>query len=205
VSGPTAPPAPLLVIVSGKPGSGKSTLAQRLGDRGALWLPVVSHDALRSGLREPYLAAGRAPEIPVQRSIGLFYRTVEELLQAGVSLIADLSFRRGLDEPRLRPLGDLARIVDLHCELSADVAARRFAERERALRPEVAPSAGPAGHLVEQMARGEFDWSVFDPLDLDVPRLRVDTADGYAPSLDGVAAFCRAAGQQSSKAEKGRD
>jgi adenylate kinase family enzyme len=62
---------PLLVVVSGKPGSGKSTLAQRLGDRSLLWLPVVSHDAIRSALRPPGGAVETRGAVPVERSIRL--------------------------------------------------------------------------------------------------------------------------------------
>jgi predicted kinase len=184
----------LLVVVSGKPGSGKSTLAQRLGDRSALWLPVISHDAIRSALRP----VGGSPEtrgaVPVERSIGLFYDTIARFLEAGASVIAELSWRRGISEGDLGRVARLARAVDVHCEVPVAVAHRRFVERERALRPDVAPADGPAGHIVRQMARGEFPWDVFDPLDLDMPRIRVDTGDGYRPGLEEVARFCWTAG-----------
>ena len=41
------------------------------------------------------------------------------------------------------------------------------------------------------MERDTFDWTPFDPLNLDVPRLRVDTTEGYAPNLDQIVAFVR--------------
>jgi predicted kinase len=181
---------PLLVVVSGKPGSGKSTLAQRLGDRSLLWLPVVSHDAIRSALRAP----GGAPEtrlaVPGERSIALFYGTLAHYLGAGASVIADLSWRRGISEAGLGPVARLARPVNVHCEVSVEVAHRRFLDRDRALQPGVEPEDGVHGHLVRQMERGEFPWDVFDPLDLDMPRIRVDTSDGYRPGLEAVARFC---------------
>jgi predicted kinase len=181
---------PLLVVVSGKPGSGKSTLAQRLGDRSLLWLPIVSHDAIRSALRAPGSAAETRGAVPVERSIGLFYDTITRFLEAGASVIAEVSWRRGISEGDLGRVARLARAVDVHCEVPVDVAHRRFVERERALKPDVEPRDGPAGHIVGQMERGEFPWDVFDPLDLDMPRIRVDTSDGYRPGLDEVARFC---------------
>jgi predicted kinase len=184
---------PLLVVVSGKPGSGKSTLAQRLGDRSMLWLPVVSHDAIRSALPAP----GSAPEargaVPPERSIGLFYDTIARFLEAGASVIAELSWRRGISEGDLARVARLGRAVDVHCAVPVELAHRRFLERERALQPGVEPADGPAGDIVRQMERGEFPWEVFDPLDLDMPRVRVDTSDGYLPGLDAVARFCWAA------------
>jgi hypothetical protein len=155
-----------------------------------LWLPVVSHDAIRSALRAP----GGAPEtrgtVPVERSIGLFYDTIVRFLEAGASVIAELSWRRGISEADLGRVARLARAVNVHCEVPVEVAHRRFVERERALQPGVEPADGPAGHIVRQMARGEFPWNVFDPHDLDMPRIRVDTSDGYRPGLEAVARFC---------------
>jgi predicted kinase len=184
------PSLPLLIVVSGKPGSGKSTLAQRLGDRSLLWLPVLSHDAIRSALREPGRPAEARGAVPVERSIGLFYDSISRFLQAGASVIAELSFRRGISERDLGQVARLGRAVNVHCEVSIEVAHRRFLEREAALHPGVSPAEGPAGQIVGQMARGEFPWEVFDPLDLDMPRLRVETSDGYRPGLDEVARFC---------------
>jgi predicted kinase len=181
---------PLLVVVSGKPGSGKSTVAQRLGDRSQLWLPIVSHDAVRSALRRPISAVDNRGTVPVQESVGLFYATLRHYLAAGASVIADFSWRRGISETDLGEVARLARPVNVHCQVSTELAHRRFLEREQALRPDVTPAEGPAGNIVHQMAEGEFPWDVFDPLDLEMPRIVVDTTDGYRPGLDEVARFC---------------
>jgi len=181
---------PLLIVVSGKPGSGKSTLAQRLADRSQLWLPVVSHDAVRSALRAPGRPSEARGAVPVERSVGLFYDTLRHYLVAGASVIADFSWRRGLSEVDLGRVAALARTVNVHCQVPVDVAHRRFLERERALHPGLAPAEGPAGQIVRQMADGAFPWDVFDSLDLDMPRIVVDTGDGYRPGIADVARFC---------------
>jgi hypothetical protein len=122
----------------------------------------------------------------------------------GVSLVVELSFRRGLDEPRLRELQTLARVVNIHCEVPIPLALERFRAREAAdrarfreawmrHRPGFLP-LGSAQHYVEQMEQGTFDWSAFEPLDLDLPRLTVDSSDGYTPDLDAIVAFCRRSG-----------
>ena len=46
-------------------------------------------------------------------------------------------------------------------------------------------------HIIAQMEKGTFDWAVFDPLDVAMPSLRVDTTNGYVPGLEVVIAFCR--------------
>jgi hypothetical protein len=44
-----------------------------------------------------------------------------------------------------------------------------------------------------QIERGAFDWRPFEPLELDVPRLDVDTTDGYRPTLAEIVEFCQMA------------
>src|SRR5262249_53395721 len=122
---------PLFVFVSSKPGSGKSTLTQRLA--AALSLPLVSNDAIRHGLLETRAGA----EDPAARvvdgptAVGVFYATIAFLLRADVSLVAEFSFRCGLSEPDLRPLVQIARAVNVHCDTSIEEARRRFVEREQ--------------------------------------------------------------------------
>lgn len=104
----------------------------------------------------------------------------------GVSLIAELAFRRGLDERRLRPLLATTRLVDIHRHTATAQARERFTARGGTRRPMGGPDA-----IGDQMAASTFDWAVFAPLDLDVSRLIADTTDGYAPGLAAIVAFCR--------------
>jgi hypothetical protein len=131
-------------------------------------------------------SCGRGCTVATQRvAIATFYDMITLLLGRGLSLIAELSFRRGLDEPRLRPVGDIATLVNIHCALPTAEAQRRFAARERTRRP-----VKSAASFIEQMEAGAFDWSPFDPLDLVIPRMIVDTSGDYAPDLASIVAFC---------------
>jgi len=184
---------PLLVLVSGKPGSGKSTLARRLAD--ALSIPLVSRDAVRGGLAKTRVIADDDLDgisAVTLASVDVFYGTIEYLLRHGVSLVTEQSFCRGLDERHISPLAHLARTAIVHCHVSAVDAQRRFVERERSSRPDGRPLPAARTHI-DRMERGIFDWQVFDPLDVDVPMLRVDTTHSYTPDLHDIVAFCGSA------------
>lgn len=192
-------PYPLLVLVCGKPGSGKSTLARRLDAADALGLPLLSRDAIKVGLVETHATSDTGPHRAVVEtdtlrstivplSFRVFYRTIGAWLRAGVSLIAECGFQRGRCESDLRPLTRLARAVIVQCDTAPEEARRRFVARERA-DPHSRPDRLTA--IIERMDRDAFDWTRFDPPDLGVPTLRVDTTDGYDPSLEAIVAFCQ--------------
>lgn len=176
---------PLIVIVSGRPGSGKSTLARKLSEESLLWLPHLAADSFRTGMSET-LGTWAKPTGP--EMYDAFYRAIEFLIREGVSLIAEASFQPRLDAPRLRPLLEIARAVNVHTLAPTELARERFLAREPTRRRRSGPqNAGVA----EQIERREFDWSPFEPMEIGVPRIDVDTSDGYRPKLAEIVAFCQ--------------
>lgn len=178
---------PLLVLISGSPGTGESTLARQLTAEGSLWLPLVACDHPRNGIRTTPTAHGALPAArPGKEAVDLFYDAIAFFLARGVSLIAELSLRRGLDEVPVSSLMSRCRIRNVHCVVETTVAQQRFLNRQ-ATRGVVDDTSA----IVFAMRDGTFDWTVFGPLDLPLPRLLVSTADGYDPPLAEIVAFCR--------------
>lgn len=183
---------PLLVIVGGTPARGKSTLARRLAD--ALSLPLLSRDTITE-----WIAGGAGTESLASTErlargvICVFYAFGAELLRAGVGAVLEQPYQRGVAEDQLRPLLKYAQAVQITCSLPPEESVRRYVARfERGERH-------PAHFDAERIARvqsGErqINWTRFEPLDLPVPTLRVDTTAGYAPPLEAIVAFARSGG-----------
>jgi len=169
---------PCLILVTGRPGSGKSTLAEQLGRH--LRLPVISRDALKEG----YVRTCNKPhdELPATTNLKvteLFFRTIQDLTAAGVSLIAEAAFQHLVWASNLKPLQDLARIVILICRVDADTAAARMLHRsqEDPLRD----------YFHGSLQEAQTDQDYEEPC-LDIPTIVVDTAGSTSPSAEALAA-----------------
>ncbi len=185
-------PRPQLVIVGGPPASGKSTLARRLAD--ALSLPLLSRDAITEWIAERAGTEGLPETERLARgAIRVFYETGAELLRGGVGVVMEQAFQRGVAEDQVRPLLEHARAVQITCALPPEEAVRRYVARfERGERH----AAHFDAERIERVRSGrrQIDWSRFEPLDLEIPTLRVDTVDGYAPPFEDLVAFAASGG-----------
>lgn len=177
--------SPLLVIVSGAPGSGKTILARRLGP--ALGLPVLTKDDLKETL---YDTVGVSSQATSQRlgwaAFALLHRVAEQLLAAGVSTLLEANYQRGM-ETSLAPLLLLAPAVLLHCGGDAETIVRRYRERaERGERHVDHHDLDALPRLRQQLAT-----DVYEPLNLNIPVLRVDatTPAEDVPDVAAIAAF----------------
>lgn len=182
--------SPRLVLVGGAPGTGKTTLAQCLSQ--TLSFPLLSKDSIR----EIMLDAFKIQSWEQSKAIGVptflvYYGIIAQLLDVGISVIADCNFHRGVSEHDLRPLKAKARTCLIHCKTMHEISTQRFIERSR--HPNRRNASMDAERLA-QIESGEFEvsWSAYDdPMHLDVPTLIVDTTSGYVPDTDTILDFVR--------------
>lgn len=174
---------PTVVLIGGTHAAGKTTLADALS--GSLEWPLISRDRVRAGLAWTAQEVEQEPAGDLSRSgVRLFFETVLAAATAGMSCIAESTFRRGLSEADLLPLLDIADVRLLHCIVPRQTAIQRAAARD-------------GREFVAAMleSRDEARWNrVEEPLDLPVPLLRINTADGWEPTLEEIVAFARGRG-----------
>jgi predicted kinase len=173
---------PPLVLVTGAPATGKSTLADAL--RLALHLPLVAKDDVKESLtRVAGVPADRAEsQVLGSRAIGALFELAAEFLDRGVGIVLECNFKRWLSDAALAPLVARSCAVDLHCNTPVEVIGDRMRAR----------AAGRHGAHHDLVVLAETDlstWPAVHALELDVPRLEVDTTDGYEPSLDAIVAW----------------
>jgi len=172
---------PVLVVVTGRPGAGKTTLAETLSRQ---WcLPLVSRDRIKEGyvhtMRTPH---DLLPESANGTATSAFFDTLSFLLDRGISCVAEAAFQHKLWSAFLPALSQKADVHILVCHVDSALALDRFLQRGlsdprrlhfhgdkgvRMLKDGVVPRPGP-----------------YQEPALDLPTYRIDTSDGYSPSLD---------------------
>lgn len=181
---------PRLVLVTGAPGSGKTTLAELIGP--ALGLPVMSRDRLKVHLAE---ALGYpepvAPSALARTNVALFFRLVPYLLASGPGLIVESALDVRLAPDDLAPALAVLRAAVIHCDVDPALNAVRVRER---LRSGSRHRAHRDDRHLAAIAADPAAWDAYrEPAPFGAAVLRVDTTDGYRPTLAAILRFARVA------------
>jgi predicted kinase len=163
---------PRLILITGRSGVGKTTLSHALARR--IGCPVISRDEIKEGMviNTPGFESVPGDALTV-RTFDVFFETLTLLLNAGVSLIGEAAFQDHVWRKGLANVKAELRIL----ECSTDTAS--IAERT-ARRYQINPTHARA-HVYPDP---RTEWS-----GLTMPKLVVDTTDGYRPALDELVDF----------------
>ena len=143
-----------------------------------LGCPAICRDEIKEGMA--YRSTDFVPAVDdtlSRRTYTAFFEVLEVLLRAGATVIAEAAFQDHLWRPPLEVLSQIAEVRIIECVVDDDVAQLRQSRRDRA--SDVRQSAH-----VANWRPASFAW-----ISLDVPKLRVDTTDGYAPELSSIVNF----------------
>lgn len=182
-------PRPTLVLVTGAPGSGKTTLAHELARQ--IPCPAVCRDEIKAGIVQT--GGGQKPVWggPVStKTHDTFFATLRLLLEAGVTIVAEAAFKDGQWESDFESLRRLAEIRDVHCAVDPSLARARL--ERRLAEPDRTRVAHPDEELLSALAAGTTRFEDFGAIADAFPSVRVDTVDGYVPSIEEIVAFASA-------------
>lgn len=170
-----------MILVTGASATGKTTLAHRVAR--LVGAPVISRDEIKEGL-----VAGAPDYVPPpgdpldRRTYAIFFDVLDLLVGNGVTVVAEAAFQDRLWRPGLAGMSATGPVVVIECVTSAAVVAGRIDQRAATNPVHRHAHARPGPHLAVDRWQG---------ITLAVPKLAVDTTDGYRPGLDAIVDFVR--------------
>lgn len=172
---------PTLVVVSGPPGGyGKTTLAHTIAR--TVGCPAICRDEIKEGMVHANPGFDPRPgDLLTQRAFRTFFDTLELLLRAGATVVAEAAFQGRVWGPDLERLSGLTGFRIIQCTVpDTDLARARNARRY---------AANPVRKAAHSAPNNRGSYGAFSPISLAAPTLLVDTSDGYKPRLEDILDF----------------
>src|SRR3954447_17994480 len=168
---------PTLVVISGPAGAGKTTLAHELAR--AIGCPAICRDEIKEGMVHATGSFEPAPgDALTVRTFPLFFAVMRQLLEGGVTVVAEAAFQDQVWRPQLEALMPLAALRVVQCHTDPETARHRINDRRSRAAHADASVLDDAGYFDD-----------FHRVAMRVPTIDVDTTSGYSPSLDHLVAF----------------
>ena len=167
-------------------------LARRLAE--TLPVPVIERDAIKETLFDTLGIGDREWSKKLgAASFALFYLTVETLLTAGRSVIAEAAFHRPYSTrwlSRVRERFDIE-VLELHCHTDSATALRRYLNRTGTADRHAGHDAGMS--IDAQASEWRRQYPVYRPLTDGAELVTIDTTDFAAVDNEAVIARVRTA------------
>ena len=173
-------PRPLLIIVSGRPGSGKTTLAHAIARE--VCCPALCRDEMKEGYCISHGAChSELPADTNRKLYDVFFSVIRQLLDHRVSLVAEAAFQHKLWAPQLEPLMPLCDMRLVLCCIDPLIARQRLLQRGESNPRRERFHRDFAVHAARKGQHPPI--GAYDPPQLTIPTIDVDTTNGYRPTL----------------------
>jgi hypothetical protein len=158
-----------------------------------LRMPVIIRDEVKEGFVNTF--GVRHDELPSDANLtvtDLFFHLVEEYLRGSVSVVIEAAFQHQVWLPRLETIRAVAEVRVVLCTVSDEAAYRRPIDRGLA-DPDREFYHGD-NRVVHFKKTGEIlNPAGYEPLQIAVPTITLNTEDGYLPPLTEIIQFVQSA------------